>query len=256
MTSTANIPGNMGSDDFYEATPVESSLLYQGEILIDVPLLTMPKPTHWLLLRTKSGKRVDDALQHGNLGGLVKVLDSNQSKEEWQASNQGDFAMALLDKNPVLVLNQTCDVQNNDFLQIAPIFSAEAEEKNLEKLVKGEFYSAFWLKKHPPEIPDESYADLELIQAVHKNYVKRIRADQHFRLTSVRTRELQRTLTRFFGRPNSFDSRSDTVPRTGTYLCVSCFYMDARVTSVSLVEGGRFATCQTCGGTAWVLKGR
>jgi hypothetical protein len=256
VTSSANIPGNINPDDFYYAAPLEPHLLYQGEILADIPTLAMPKPSLWLLLRTRSGRRVDEALEQGNIGGLVRVLDSNQSKEEWQADNRGDFAMALLDKNPVLVLNQTCDVQSNHFIQVAPIFSAVAEKRDVEKLMKGEVYSAFWLKKRPPEIPDESYADLEIIQAVHKSYIKRIRPDQHFRLNSERTRELQRTLTRYFGRPNSFDSRSDSVPRAGTYLCVSCFYMDARVTSVSIEEGEKFSACKTCGGTAWVLKGR
>jgi hypothetical protein len=246
----------MNSDDFYDTAPLEPYLLYQGEILTDVPIFTMPKPSRCLLLRTRSGKRVDEALEHGNLGGLVKVLDSNQSKEEWQADNRGDYAMALLEKNPVLVLNQTCDVQSNHFLQIAPIFSAEAEKKDVERLIKGEFYSAFWLKKHSPEIPDESYADLELMQSIHKSYIRRMRAKQHFRLNSARTRELQRTLTRYFGRPNSFDSRSDSVPRSGTYLCISCFYMDGHVTAVSFEEGTSFSTCETCGGTAWVLKGR
>lgn len=256
MTSSANIPGDINPDDFYDAAPLEPHLLYQGEIIVDVPILTMPKPSRWQLLRTRSGKRVDEALQHGNLGGQVKVLDSNQSKEEWQADNRGDYAMALLDKNPAVVLNQTCDIQSNHFLQVAPISSAEAERKDIEKLMRGEVYSAFWLKKHPPEIPDESYADLELIQAVHTSYIKRVHPNQHFRLNSERIRALQRTITRYFGRPNSFDSRSDSVPRTGTYLCVSCFYMDARVTSVSLEEGSKFSACQTCGGTAWVLKGR
>lgn len=256
MDSTATTPGSSNPDEFYDAAPLEPHLLYQGEILIDTPILTMPKPSRWQLLRTRSGRRVDEALQSGNLGGLVRVIDSNVSSEEWQANNLGDYAMAQLDKNPVLVLNQTCDVQSNHFLQVAPIFSAEAERRDIEKLMRGEVYSAFWLQKRPPEIPDESYADLELIQSVHKSYIKRIREGQHFRLGAARVRMLQSTITRYFGRPNSFDARSETVPRTGTYLCVSCFYLDARVTAMPLQEGTRFQVCATCGGTFWVLKGR
>ena len=255
MTSSANIRGD-GSDDFYDPSPLEPHLLYQGEILTNVPFLDMPKPGNWQLLRTRSGKRVNDALERGNLGGLVKVLDSNQSSEEWQADNEGDFAMAVLQKRPAVVLNATCDVQNNGFIQIAPIFPAEPGDEYLERLKNGQIFSAFWIKPHAPEIPQQSYADLELIQAVHKSYIKRIRQDQHFRLSANRTRELQRTITRFFGRPNSFDSRSDKVPRKGTYLCVSCFYLEARVSAVTLEEGLNFAPCQTCGGTGWVPKGR
>jgi hypothetical protein len=251
-----NTRGETDSDEFYDSDPLEPNQLYQGEILTDLPILSMPKPGRWQLLRTKSGKRVDEALEQGNLGGLVKVLDSNQSQEQWQADKTGDYAMAILEKRPALVLNQTCDVQHNHFLQVAPIYSAEAVNIDLDKLKRSEIYDAFWIAKNPPEIPEESLADLELIQAVHKSYIKRIRPNQHFRLNSTRIRALQRTITRYFGRPNSFDSRSDIAPRTGVYMCVRCFYMDARITSMPLTEGGNFSACETCGGTGWVLKGR
>jgi hypothetical protein len=255
VTSTATTPGNLSPDEFYDAAPLEPHLLYQGEILVDLPILYMPKPSRWLLLRTWSGKRLDEALNYGAVGNKAKVLDSNQSKEEWRADHTGDFAMAILDKRPILVLNQTCDLQNNHFFQVAPIFPAEARTDDLEKLRSGNLYSAFWLKEHPPEIPVESYADLELMQAVHKSYINRILPGQHFRLNPQRARELQRTITRYFGRPNSFDSRSDIVPRMGIYLCVRCFYMNAHVTSASLAEGEDFPICTTCSGTQWVFKG-
>lgn len=256
MNSSANTPGDGTPEEFYDSNPLEPNQLYQGEILADLPILSMPKPSRWQLLRTKSGRRVEEVLQHGNLGGLVCVLDSNQSTEQWRADNLGDYAMGILDKRPVLVLNQNCDVQHNHFLQVAPIFSADTGSPNIEKLRAGEIFSTFWMAKKTPEIPEESYADLELIQAVHKSYIKRIRPDQHFRLGPGRIRLLQRTITRYFGRPNSFDSRADLAPRTGIYMCVACFYMDARVTAVSLVEGSNFTACNTCGGTGWVSKGR
>lgn len=258
MSSSEPIPGsnNIHLDDFYDAAAVEPHLLYQGEILIDVPILSMPLPSRWLLLRTWSGRRLDEALDYGAVGNKAKVLDSNQTQIEWDAVNKGDFAMGILYKRPVLVLNQNCDLADNKFFQVAPIYSVEAEQRDLEKLKSGDIFSAFWIKKHSPEIPDESYADFELIQAVHKSYVKRITPKQHFRLNAERIQLLQRAITRYFGRPNSYDSRSDKVPRTGAYLCVSCFYWDGRITSPSLEEGADFPVCGTCGGTAWVRKGR
>lgn len=256
MNSSANTPGNIPLEELYDSDPLEPNQLYQGEILSGLPILSMPKPSRWQLLRTKSGRRVEEALKQGNIGGLVRVLDSNQSREEWQADNRGDYAMALLDRRPALVLNQTCDIQHNEFLQVAPLYSADAGEAHLDRLRRGEIFSAFWMPRNAPEIANESYADLELIQAIHKTYIKRIRPDQHFRLSSTRTRELQRALTRYFGRPNSFDSRYDLVPKAGVYLCVRCFYMDARVTAMALSEGANFPTCQVCSGTGWVLRGR
>lgn len=255
MSSSANTPGDAVLDDFYDPAPLEPTLLYQGEILANVPILNMPKPNAWQLLRTKSGKRVHEALDHGGLGGLVKVVDSNLSTLQWYADDLGDYVMAVLDKRPALVLNQTCDVQNKAFLQVAPIFPA-GNQGHLERLKKGEILSAFWIKKHDPEIAAESYADLELIQAVHKSYLRRIRPEQHFRLNALRVRMLQGAVTRYFGRPNSFDSRMDAVPQAGTYLCVGCFYMDAKISAVTLEEGKNFPSCEMCCGTQWVLKGK
>lgn len=256
MNLSANTPGDRPPEEFYDSNPLEPNQLYQGEILADLPILSMPKPSRWQLLRTRSGRRVEEALQHGNLGGLVYVVDSNQSAEHWQADNLGDYAMGVLDKRPVLVLNQNCDVQYNHFVQVAPIYPIDSDKTNIDELRAGAIFSVFWMAKKPPEIPEESYADLELIQAVHKSYIKRIRPNQHFRLNSDRIRLLQRTITRYFGRPNSFDSRNDLVPRTGVYMCVGCFYMDARVTAMSLNEGSDFSNCEVCGGSGWVLKGR
>lgn len=253
MSTPGNPPHQQ--DDFYDAAPLEPHLLYQGEVLIDIPFLSMPKESRWTLLRTRSGRMLDEALEHGNVGGTVKALDSNQSKEQWYTATEGDFAIARLSKRPVLVLSQNCDIQYKDFIQIAPIFEAEGSEEEISGLKKGELFSAFYLKAHPPELPRESYADFELIQAVHKSYVKQIRAEQHFRIKPAHVRELQRRLTRYFGRPNSFDVATDKVPRTGTYLCVTCFYMSGIVTHQDRTEGEAFEVCPLCEGDKWVFKG-
>ena len=258
--ASATTPGEAPPDDFYDATPLEPQLLYQGEILVDVPFLNIPKSSRWLLLRTASGRRVHEALEHGAKPGTVRVLDSNMSNEQWYADGLGDYAMALLDKRPVLVLSQTCDIQSKDFIQVAPIFPAsaegvEAEAGDLDNLKSGAIINAFWLKPHLPEIQADSFSDLTLIQAVHKSYVKRIRPNQHFRLKPDLTRLLQKFITRYFGRPNSFDSRSDKAPRAGTYLCASCFYMHGRITGVAMEEASAFPDCPTCGPAHWVLQG-
>jgi len=245
---------NNPADDFYDAAPLEPHLLYQGEILVDVPLLHMPKESRWQLLRTRSGRRFEEALEHGNLGGLVFVVDSNKSREEWYAFPDGDFVAARLSKRPALVLSQTCDVQVKDFIQVAPIFDADTDD--VERLRGGEeLYSAFYLAPHPPHF-GHSYADLELMQAVHKSYIKRLKSEQHFRLKEARTRTLQRALTRYFGRPNSYDVGADTAPEAGTYLCVACFYKNGIVTAVERAAGQEFHYCTTCGGRGWVKRGR
>jgi len=236
VSSSENTPGNLTNNDFYDAAPLEPHLLYQGEILVDVPFLNMPKDTRWLLLRTKSGRAVGEALESGNLGGVVKVLDSNQSREKWDDSPDGDYAMARLSKRPVLVLSQTCDIQTKQFIQVAPIFDAVGAPDHIKRLQDGDIISAFWLPP-VPQVLQESYADLELMQAVHQSYIRRLDASRHFRLTNPRILALQRFVTRYFGRPNSFDAGADLAPRSGMYLCVSCFYMDGKVTFQPRSEG-------------------
>jgi hypothetical protein len=256
VSSSANTPGEPPPDDFYDAAPLEPHLLYQGEILVGVPILNMPKPSPWQLLRTyRTGRRIHEALQHGNLGGTVKVLDANLSVEQWYADGLGDYAMAVLDKRPAVVLSQTCDLQSKDFVQVAPIFPAQTEGAHLARLQNWEIFSAFWIRAHPPEIPEESFADLELVQAVHKTYIRGIAPGQHLRMSASRARLLQRSITRYFGRPNSFDAHSDHAPTAGTYLCVRCFYMDGVAAAVDLPEGADFPVCAGCNGTQWVLQG-
>lgn len=48
----------------------------------------------------------------------------------------------------------------------------------------------------------------------------------------------------------------DTRRVVGTYLCVNCFYFDARVSSQECEMGARLKACETCQGTFWILKGR
>jgi hypothetical protein len=257
VSSSANTPGSSSTtDDYYDPAPLEPDQLYQGEILTNVPILSMPKPTRWLLLRTRSGRRVDEALNYGTSSGLVNVLDSNQTREVWDSDGRGDFVMAVLDKRPVLVLSQNCDVQHKEFIQVAPIFPAQGDATDTERLKEGRRFSAFWIKTHAPEIPTDSYADLELMQAIHKSYIKRITAAQHLRLNAGRTRLLQVFITRYFGRPNAFDGGSDKAPATGFYLCVKCLYMDGHATPVSIQQGSEFSSCASCSGKQWVLKGR
>jgi hypothetical protein len=246
-------PPPEAESDFYDAAPLEPHLLYQGEILIDVPLLVMPKDSRWQLLRTRSGRRFEEALENGNLGGKVEVLDSNRSEIEWYANPDGDFAAGRLSKRPVLVLSQTCDVQTKDYIQVAPIYTTPKEDS--ERIKSGQLYSAFYLEEYLPHLP-ESFADLERMQAVHKSYIRRPVPEIHFRLKDSHSRQLQRFLTRYFGRPNSFDADADTVPRTGTYLCVDCFYFDGKVISISRTDGQEFGNCPSCKGTQWVIQGR
>jgi hypothetical protein len=252
-----NTPGSHDphkQSEFYDAAPLEPHLLYQGEVLVDVPILTAPKPGRWQLLRTGKNEPLDEVLKRvGNLGSHVKVLDSNLSGEQWYGATDGDYVAMRLSKRPVLVLSQTCDIQTKDFIQVAPIYPLPPED--LDRVKRGDLYSVFYMKDHPPDVVHEGFADIEKMQAIHNYYVKRPFPKIHFRLSPAKVHDLQRFITRYFGRPNSFDVETDTCPRTGTYLCVGCFYIKGQVTTLQRNEGQRFENCPTCLSGQWVLRG-
>jgi hypothetical protein len=254
---TANSSNLPGDEPFYASQPLERDLLYQGEILIDTPIFQMPLPSRWLVIRTQSGRRIDEALNYGSAAAenRVRVLDSNKFPLEWQQSKLGDFVVGVLDKTPALVLSQNCDIANRDFVQVAPIIPIESStEEHIVLLKTHSILDSFYLKPHPPEWETEAYADFERIQSVHKTYLKGIPAENHFRLSDTKIILLQRHLTRFFGRPNSYDANTDLVPRNGRYLCIRCFYKDGVATGVTLAENDHFPVCEMCGGVGWVAQ--
>lgn len=251
MSSTESSPGEISNNDFWDAAPLEPHLLYQGEVLVDMPFLSMAKETRWLWVSTRSGRPLEVALKQGGIGGQVYVHDSNQTAIEWEKNSDGVYAIGRLSKRPMLVLSQTCDIQTKDFIQVAPIFPLPTEEDYAKRVRAGELYSVFALEEHPPELPKESYADFELIQAVHKSYIKRPDPAKHFRLGPSQILRLQQSITRYFGRPNSFDAGVDKAPRTGGYLCVSCFHWYGSITQVERNEGEDFDVCPSCKEKKW-----
>lgn len=259
MSDTANLktptPGDQHSDDFYDAAPPEPLSLYQGEILIDVPVLVMPKPPGWRLLRSYAGPPLREVFENGQNPRSVKVVDGNRFPIEWDGAGNGDYAMGELTKRPALVLSQNCDIETKDFIQIAPIYQADSDKPEyLQRLRDGKIFSVFFLKPRNPTLPGDSFADFERMQAVHKSYIKKLNTDQHFRLKEDRIRFLQRAVTRYFGRPNSYDVGSDKVPERGVYLCVQCFYRDGIATRLPFDAGAEFRECEVCGGRLWVRK--
>lgn len=253
MSSIGTSLGDIGQDDFWDAAPLEPHLLYQGEVLVDMPLLSMAKETRWLWVETRSGRPIDVALKQGGIGGQVYVHDSKQTEIKWAECPEGVFAIGRLSKLPVLILSQTCDIQSKTFIQVAPIFPIPpGDEDYVQRVKRGELFSVFPLQEHAPELAQDSYADFELIQAVHKGYLKRPDPDKHFRLGQAQILKLQQAVTRYFGRPNAFDAGTDKAPRTGTYLCIRCFYSHGRVTNLNLEKGQEFAICPNCKETKWV----
>ncbi len=258
MNDTANsnttTPGNSDpQDDFYDAAPPEPLLLYQGEILIDVPIMIMPKPPGWRLLRAYGEEPLEQVFEQGKNPKSVKVVDAHRFEVEWNAALDGDYVLGRLSKAPAVVLSQTCDVQDKDFIQIAPIFPAIATNPEyLNRLKTGSIFSSFYLKPRQPTFGVDSFADLERMQAVHKSYIKKLDADHHFRLKDEKVRALQRAVTRYFGRPNSYTVGDDKVPETRGYLCVNCFYANGIATREDLVIGSEFEPCPVCNGRLWV----
>ncbi|HWY22963.1 MAG TPA: hypothetical protein VNX26_17180 [Candidatus Acidoferrum sp.] len=255
MNSAENSPGKQQQDDFYDAAPLEPHLIYQGEILIDVPLFIVPFSelgNRWLILRSSKGKPIHQMLKDGETPTWMQVLDPKKSEIAWdEDGTKGDSVMGYMSKHPVVVLSQTCDVETKKFIQVAPVYPT-VDDGYIGKLMRDEVVSAFWVKKHPPLWEKEMYADFEHIQAVHKSYRKK--PSPHFRLAPKKVLDLQRAITRYFGRPNSFDAKKDLAPRSATYLCVGCFHFNGVATGIHVDEGKAFPVCEVCEGAAWTIQ--
>ncbi|MGC1903797.1 MAG: hypothetical protein WA715_08260 [Candidatus Acidiferrum sp.] len=110
------------------------------------------------------------------------VVGSPRPSRLGEADGNGDYAMGLLDKKPVLVLSQTCDSQNKDFIQVAPILPVgQIDAEELANLKNGGVMNAFWLAPHPPEIPEQSFANLTLIQSIHNTYIRHVHSSDFLR---------------------------------------------------------------------------
>ena len=223
--------------------------LFQGDILRGVPLtLALPNENKWILLRAPE---TSDLTQADLLRGKrpkVFVPKSEEAVQDAWASQE--LVVARASKSPVMLVTQTCDLDWRKTYQVVPIrTAAQLSPEKMESLRADDIGYWYHLPARPPELIEESFADLTLMTSVHRSYFKD--AIVECRLTNAERSFFQKALSHFHGSPFGYNP-SDRVPETARYGCISCFHAGGKTTR-QLKTGRTFPKCPKCDdNTMWV----
>jgi hypothetical protein len=226
---------------WYDPVPDRSGH-YQGDVVDDIPILHPPPADKgWYLLRPSTPTTLSEA----RAGKVPKAFLPRAEKSLTDAWQSGpEFPLISAHRGRVMLLTQTCDIDNRTVVQVAPVLEASLLAGKLESLRKNDINYLFHLPSDPPAIEKESMVDLSQIAWVQKGHLRQGRFVR--RLTRQATVTLQGKLARMHGRLFAF-SPADQVPQDGEYVCFGCFIKKLIVTSKRFATGSRFTSCDVCG---------
>jgi len=219
----------IAEDDFYDEDPPRQ--LQQGDVLVGVPLLLLPKGEELLLLRApRSRTRVSQLPS-----GLVEVV---REKALNDAFDEAEFVGADAVRTLAVLMTQTCDlVQKRDFWNVAMLQPLD-DSIDRANLYAGYYQRLFPYPKH--EHFDESLLDITEMHAIRPENV-----DIGNRVASVKSHVHQllaerflRTIGRRWGH-----AEGDEVPADGKYRCLGCNNFDMPICEVPLTKGEKFPSC-------------
>lgn len=245
----------ISAKDWYEPNPDFSSF-YQGDIVRDVPVLFLPdKISKWLLLRPslQGAKYIDDVLR-GEICKWFQAFPEGQLADRWQYGKREEYAAAKAHLINVIILTQSCDLEQRNYYQIAPIYpETEQKESALARLRQNDLNYTFFLPAFAPHIPENSYADLAHTTLIPKAYFPRDTVWDVLgaRLTELARTALQEQLANYFGRPFGFGER-DKARETAEYACISCFYKFGTSVKKRFERDTHFTKCDSCDAARWL----
>lgn len=150
------------AQDWYETNPDLTSF-YQGDIIRDVPVIFLPdKISKWFLLRPDpNGKVLIDEVLGGQICKWFEAHPEGSLQDRWQHAKSEEYVAARARLTKVILLTQSCDIENRNYYQIAPIYpETEQKASALERLRANELNYTFFLPAVAPYIAENSYADL------------------------------------------------------------------------------------------------
>lgn len=221
---------------WYDPGP-DPSGLYQGDIIHDVPIVFMPPAAkRWILLRPNKGLIAD--IKAGTyLPTAFQPRAEGQASQPWAGGE--DLVLAKATRQTVVLLNQTCDLDNRKHVQCAPVYlitGGKPPADMLEIIHKFPF-------PNDGEFP-ACFAELGAVTSVHVSYAKQAKVVK--RLSPFARSFFQLKLARFYGRPFGFTSR-DNVPQDWDYICMTCFLRGSTQVRQRMATGAKFPPCSQCG---------
>jgi hypothetical protein len=242
--------------DWYEQDPDRTSF-YQGDIVHDVPIIFLPdKISKWFVLRpggTNSKKHIDNVLR-GEICKWFQSFPEGQLEDAWKYGKKEEYVAAKAFLSNVIILTQSCDIENRNYYQIAPVYPESSQKPSaLDDLRQNRLNYAFYLPAVAPHVSENSFADLAHTCVVPKAYFPRDSVSTRLaaRLTDSARASLQEQIAHYFGRPFGFSAR-DRARMTAEYACVACFYMAGNSTKREFQAGLNFTACEKCGETRWI----
>lgn len=243
---------------WYDLTP-DTDSLYQGDVLEGVPVVMVPPPNKgpWILLRAPDTSPLTvHQLLAGTLPRHLRLVDEGSSQvkvtDAWQQGSE--LVLSKATKTRVMIMSQTCDLDNRTWIQVAPVYSAtHFGGKRLNSLETGEINFMFFLPPTPPRLLERSYTDLSQITTLHKAYLRPKNRILH--LTASARVRLQAYVAGFYGRPFGFNTR-DRVPQSAGYLCTNCVFSSGTIQSLDFAKDSTFSECPKCGSDALWVKFR
>lgn len=251
------------ADRCYDRDP-DFSNYYQGDILSDIPFLTLPtlqpaaRQDAWGILRPRP-RNPSDQRPVDEIMRVFPVQLIGRAAKDWpdawaRANTSGEYVIAYCKKMTVMLVSRSCDVDKEsrkNFL-VAPVVpirelpEPQRTEDKLRDLKANEIFHWFYLPE-APRLP-ESFADLSQIIPIHRTFFDEASRRQHLaaRLSSEGTHAFQSALSNFYGTQFGFVP-PDTCPQTARYACSACFHSGrTEPFSREVRQGEIFGDCGMC----------
>jgi len=168
---------------YLDLNEIKPELLFQGDIIDNFPFFIFD-----------------------NLRAIKKTGDNTFEEEVVQNQTQSSLFVLEAKYVKVIVLSQTCDIQNRNNVIICPIYELEnlltdgtLTEKRAESLRANKFN--YWFHLPECDVLKESLADLQTIQYVPKKMLEEYKGDRIISLDDLGRHKIGWFLANYFGRP-------------------------------------------------------
>jgi len=170
----------VNAGEYYYTSPPRPDVFFQGDILQNFPVTILPQE-----------------IQIFRRHETPSICPETDLSNAFSAGPEQVVAQAY--KTHVIILSQTCDIQQREFVVIAPIqpITQVTNKQRRQGIVEGRVNYRFWLPSS--DVLRESFVELTILNSVPKSML-----NVHHRILSLSDmarHHLAETLHRFFCRP-------------------------------------------------------
>lgn len=170
---------------YADIAQIDRTLFYQGDLVRNFPLLGFPDDIQ--VFKEASDGRYD------RLAGGMKGLPD--------ADGENVLAGALVKNGTIVIISQTCDVQQRERIAICPVFPISiVPPKRLESVMKRKIYYWFYLPALDGVL-EESVIDLQGIISIPKSVLTSYLENKALSLSDWGRHHLGWALQNYFARP-------------------------------------------------------